>query len=90
MTDAEKAIAYDRLVAAFAEALRSQGWGTPGYRSYDELKAEVADLTDALGVCEGHRTQLAGERDEAVLNLDACRSVLDATKRALAACEVAA
>lgn len=52
MTEAEKAAAYDKIVAALAAALRAQGYGTPAYRTWDQLNAEVADLRAKLAACE--------------------------------------
>ncbi len=42
MTDAEKARAYDELIDRIVAELQRIGYGTPSYRSYDDLVADLA------------------------------------------------
>lgn len=69
MTDAEKAAAYDKLIAAIAAALKAQGYGTPAFVSYADLKAQLAEVTSA-------NTDLLSERDQLAADLAACEAKL--------------
>lgn len=69
MTDAEKARAYDDLIDKIVADLQAQGWGTPSWRSWDQLRAEVDRLTIALAACEAKLPEEPDVNWQTVANL---------------------
>lgn len=80
MTNAQKAAEYDRLITLIAAELQRQKWGTPEWRSWDQLKDDRdAALANYLAAQEA-LAQVQVARDEAQANYLGC-------KNDLAACE---